>query len=218
MRFRSFNTTYFFKSIIFLLCFKLQVTSSFQFHPKSINEKSNLQFINLDKNILSKYVSYAIIPFLSFSPCFAVENLPISESLINPITSQKTIDESPQQSIAEASQSTRKDVILPSGLKYYDYCVGDGNIADEGKTVQFQWVLRRSNGYFVDSSTNYDEPLIYKVGNLKKVIPGVDEGIRGMRVGGIRRLLIPPKLAYLEGKLKLILSYHYHIYLHIILV
>ena len=47
--------------------------------------------------------------------------------------------------------------------------------------MSFEWVLRRSNGYFVDASSNYGtpesggEPFIYKVGNLKKVIPGLDE-------------------------------------------
>jgi len=61
-------------------------------------------------------------------------------------------------------------------------------MAEVGKTVQFQWVLRRSNGYFVDASSNYDnEPFIYKVGNTKKVVPGLDEAIRGMKVGGVRR-------------------------------
>lgn len=37
------------------------------------------------------------------------------------------------------------------------------------------------------------------MGNLKKVIRGVDEGIRGMRVGGVRRMLVPPDLAFVEG-------------------
>ena len=88
--------------------------------------------------------------------------------------------------------------VLPSGLEVSDVKVGDGAEAVEGKTVQFQWVLRRSNGYFVDASSNYgdDEVFIYKVGNLNKVIAGVDEGIRGMKVGGVRALKIPPQLAY----------------------
>lgn len=86
-------------------------------------------------------------------------------------------------------------VKLPSGVEYFDAKVGTGNAAEEGKTVQFQWVLRRSNGYFVDASSNYDnEPFIYKVGNTKKVIKGVDEAIRGMKVGGIRRVNIPPNM------------------------
>jgi FKBP-type peptidyl-prolyl cis-trans isomerase len=61
-------------------------------------------------------------------------------------------------------------------------------------------VLRRSNGYFVDASSNYgDEPFIYKVGNTKKVIKGLDEAIRGMKARGVRRVNIPPKMAFVEG-------------------
>jgi len=94
----------------------------------------------------------------------------------------------------------KKTVTLPSGVKYYDEVIGDGLEATEGRSVQFQWVLRRSNGYFVDSSANYgSEPFVYKVGNLKKTIKGVDEGIRGMKVNGIRRMAIPPSLAFVEG-------------------
>eukprot|EP01035_Chromulina_nebulosa_P018502 gene18502-24219_t len=102
----------------------------------------------------------------------------------------------------ESSISTKSTVRLPSGVEYYDVVKGDENgpQAEEGRTVQFQWVLRRSNGYFVDSSAkNNNEPFIYKVGNTKKVIKGIDEAIRGMRVGGIRRVNIPPKLAFVEG-------------------
>ena len=91
-------------------------------------------------------------------------------------------------------------VLLPSGVRYFDYVVGDGAEVQEGKSVQFQWVLRRSNGYFVDASSNYgDEPFIYKVGNTKKVIKGIDEAIRGMKVGGVRRMNIPPNVAFVAG-------------------
>jgi hypothetical protein len=67
---------------------------------------------------------------------------------------------------------TGENVLLPSGLRYYDAVIGNGDeVVKEGSTVQFQWVLRRSNGYFVDSSKNYgdDEVFIYKVGNQKKI-------------------------------------------------
>jgi len=99
-----------------------------------------------------------------------------------------------------SQRSGRDFITLPSGVKYYDFVEGTGDVAEVGKSVQFQWVLRRSNGYFVDSSAVYgNEPFIYKVGNVKKVIAGLDEGIRGMRVGGIRRLIVPPELAYVAG-------------------
>ena len=102
---------------------------------------------------------------------------------------------------AGAPEAVKKVAVkLPSGVTYFDYVDGEGAEVQEGRTVQFQWVLRRSNGYFVDASSNYgDEPFIYKVGNTKKVIKGVDEGIRGMKVGGVRRMNIPPKMAFVSG-------------------
>jgi FKBP-type peptidyl-prolyl cis-trans isomerase 2 len=61
------------------------------------------------------------------------------------------------------------------------------------------WVLRKSNGYFVDSSEVQGVPFIFTVGDKKTVISGVNEGVRGMKSGGTRRLLIPPSLAYVDG-------------------
>jgi FKBP-type peptidyl-prolyl cis-trans isomerase 2 len=62
-----------------------------------------------------------------------------------------------------------------------------------------KWVLRKSNGYFVDSSdVNGGDSFIFTVGD-GNAIKGVDEGARGMKAGGVRRLLIPPSLAYVDG-------------------
>lgn len=107
-----------------------------------------------------------------------------------------------QQPAGAPEEVKKTSVKLPSGVVYFDYVIGDGAEVSEGQTVQFQWVLRRSNGYFVDSSSNYGdggEPFIYRVGNLKKVIAGIDEGIRGMKVGGVRRMNIPPSAAFVSG-------------------
>ena len=62
-------------------------------------------------------------------------------------------------SVEGKSKTTR----LPSGVEYFDVKVGEGPSAEEGRTVQFQWVLRRSNGYFVDASSNYDNEVTYIV-------------------------------------------------------
>ena len=86
---------------------------------------------------------------------------------------------------------------LPSGVTYADLRVGSGETADVGKKCNIQWVLRKSNGYFVDSSAvSSGVPFIFTVGDKGGAIAGVDEGIRGMKVGGTRRLLIPPSLAF----------------------
>lgn len=89
---------------------------------------------------------------------------------------------------------------LPSGLVYADIRVGNGEEVKAGSRINIQWVLRKSNGYFVDSSdVSGGVPFIFTVGDKAGAIEGVDEGVRGMKVGGTRRLLIPPSLAYVEG-------------------
>ena len=94
-----------------------------------------------------------------------------------------------------------KTITLSNGVQYVDAILGNGEEAQEGRSVQFQWVMRRANGYFIDaSSKNEAEPIyIYKVGNLNRVIPGLDSGIRGMKVGGLRRIIVPSELAYIKG-------------------
>mmetsp|Transcript_19931 Transcript_19931/g.28221 ORF Transcript_19931/g.28221 Transcript_19931/m.28221 type:complete len:251 (+) Transcript_19931:120-872(+) len=88
---------------------------------------------------------------------------------------------------------------LSSGVVYADLRTGSGEEAKDGSRVNLQWVLRKSNGYFVDSSeVNDSVPFIYTVGD-NKAIQGVDEGVRGMKVGGVRRLLIPVNMAYVDG-------------------
>jgi FKBP-type peptidyl-prolyl cis-trans isomerase len=88
---------------------------------------------------------------------------------------------------------------LASGVIYADLRQGTGDAVGPGSRVNLQWVLRKSNGYFVDSSeVNDSVPFIFTVGD-GKAIAGVDEGVQGMKIGGVRRLLIPPSLAYVQG-------------------
>mmetsp|Transcript_27551 Transcript_27551/g.41925 ORF Transcript_27551/g.41925 Transcript_27551/m.41925 type:complete len:229 (-) Transcript_27551:80-766(-) len=95
---------------------------------------------------------------------------------------------------------------LPSGVSYQDLRQGDGEVVSEGKRVNIQWSLKRSNGYIIDSSANNDGvPFIFVVGcrdgckQQQRAIKGLDEGIRGMKVGGIRRIVMPPSLTFVEG-------------------
>ena len=88
---------------------------------------------------------------------------------------------------------------LPSGVVYADLRVGSGDAVEEGSRCNLQWVLRKSNGYFVDSSeVSGSVPFIFTAGS-GTAIKGLDEGMRGMKQGGTRRVLIPPSLAYAEG-------------------
>lgn len=88
---------------------------------------------------------------------------------------------------------------LPSGVIYADVRPGNGLEVQAGSRINLQWVLRKSNGYFVDSSErNGSVPFIFTVGDAT-AIAGLDEAIRGVREGGVRRLLIPPSLAFTQG-------------------
>ncbi len=145
---------------------------------------------------LSRPIAKALVP-IAVGGSIYLGNTPL---LSNVAIAADSISLSDKNGISE-STNDRKVVKLPSGLEYFDVKIGDGEgVVNEGNSVQFQWVLRRSNGYYVDSSgTEPGSEFIYKVGNTKKVIRGIDEGIRGMKVGGVRRLAVPPQLAWVEG-------------------
>lgn len=82
-----------------------------------------------------------------------------------------------------------------SGLRYEDLEVGDGDLATAGKTVDVHYTGWLTNGTKFDSSVDRGEPFSFGLG-AGQVIRGWDEGVAGMRVGGKRKLTIPPDLGY----------------------
>ena len=82
-----------------------------------------------------------------------------------------------------------------SGLYLQDLQVGSGDEAVAGTTVSVHYEGWLPNGTKFDSSRDRDDPFVFRLG-AGLVIGGWDEGVAGMRVGGIRKLVIPPDLAY----------------------
>lgn len=82
-----------------------------------------------------------------------------------------------------------------SGLRYADLVVGGGEEAQAGHQVSVHYVGKLMDGTEFDSSRKRDQPFQFALGQ-GVVIPGWDEGVAGMRVGGRRRLVIPSDLAY----------------------
>lgn len=81
-------------------------------------------------------------------------------------------------------------------LKIIDLEVGTGPEAVAGKTVAVHYVgVAHSSGEEFDSSYDRGAPLVFPLG-ARRVITGWDTGLIGMKVGGRRRLEIPPHLAY----------------------
>jgi FKBP-type peptidyl-prolyl cis-trans isomerase len=76
-----------------------------------------------------------------------------------------------------------------------DLVVGAGNEVTPGAKVRMHYVGRLRDGTVFDSSRERNVPMEVEVGN-GYLIKGFEEGVMGMRVGGKRRLVIPPELGY----------------------
>ncbi|MGP4004349.1 FKBP-type peptidyl-prolyl cis-trans isomerase [Streptomyces sp. 8N706] len=84
----------------------------------------------------------------------------------------------------------------PADLEIKDIWEGDGPVAKAGDTVSVHYVgVSFSTGEEFDASWNRGTPLQFQLG-IGQVIPGWDQGVQGMKVGGRRQLTIPAHLAY----------------------
>ena len=87
------------------------------------------------------------------------------------------------------------EVTTPSGLRYTDVVVGSGAQPQAGQTAVVHYTGWLLDGKKFDSSKDRGQPFSFPVGR-GRVIKGWDEGVATMKVGGTRRLTIPPDLGY----------------------
>jgi len=136
----------------------------------------NQKVINSANFSLHATVDVTPTPALTPVPTNAIINNPQSESA----TSGATMD----------NIKTMQD-----GLKIQDEIVGTGTEAKSGATVTVNYLGTLENGTKFDSSYDRNTPFTTQIG-VGHVIQGWDEGIVGMKVGGKRKLTIPPELGY----------------------
>lgn len=91
--------------------------------------------------------------------------------------------------------NSSNEVTTASGLRYIDQKEGDGPTPKAGQTVIVNYTGTLENGAKFDSSYDKGRPLTFVIGR-GAVIKGWDEGLMTMKVGGKRRLIVPPKLGY----------------------
>jgi len=88
-----------------------------------------------------------------------------------------------------------EEITTPSGLKYIDMEVGTGESPATGQGVKVHYTGTLEDGTKFDSSVDRNQPFSFTIG-IGRVIPGWDEGVASMKVGGKRRLIIPSELGY----------------------
>jgi peptidylprolyl isomerase len=114
-----------------------------------------------------------------------------------PAEGQGPLAPAPEGPVAPGAEQPKGDetVTTPSGLKYIDLAVGTGEKVASGDNIKVLYVGTLENGTEFDAARDPNNPLVFTVG-IGKVIKGWDEGLVGMSVGGKRKLIIPPDLAY----------------------
>ncbi len=116
-------------------------------------------------------------------------------TLWNTLTGSNAADKTEDTTPVENTTTVMKNISTTKGLEIYDELVGTGTVAVVGKTVITHYVGTLTNGTKFDSSLDRKTPFEFPLGG-GRVIPGWDIGIIGMQVGGVRRLVISPELAY----------------------
>jgi peptidylprolyl isomerase len=91
--------------------------------------------------------------------------------------------------------ATNESQSTPSGLQFIDMTVGGGETPSTGKKVTVHYTGYLTDGKKFDSSVDRNSPFSFVIG-YGQVIKGWDEGVASMKVGGKRKLIIPPALGY----------------------
>lgn len=102
---------------------------------------------------------------------------------------QQQQEQQPQQ------QQSSSPVTTETGLQYEEIVVGNGAVPRYGQTVTVHYTGWLTNGTKFDSSLDKGQPFQFVLG-AREVIRGWDEGVSTMRIGGKRRLIVPPDLGY----------------------
>ena len=105
---------------------------------------------------------------------------PISKNLIN------------QNSTASVANSQS---INNNGVIINDVVVGQGAEVKNGQSVSVHYILSLSDGTVIQNSKDFGQPFKFTLG-AGQVIPGWEQGFAGMKIGGVRTIVIPPELAY----------------------
>jgi len=152
-----------------------------------------------------KFASFRLAGFLCLSlvtACTALTEPPTQDSIVSdPANAQAkaAAPSSAKPAATPAPTPTPAPAPTPAvpekPLQKIDLVVGKGQEAKSGDNVSVHYTGTLENGDKFDSSKDRNQPFDFKLGQ-GRVIQGWDQGVPGMKVGGKRKLIIPPSLGY----------------------
>ncbi|MFZ5432726.1 MAG: FKBP-type peptidyl-prolyl cis-trans isomerase [Calditrichota bacterium] len=140
----------------------------------------------------------AVVLLLVLTGCGGSKAKPAEakKETIEKTTPIQQIEESKLKAELENPVTTKTDTITsPSGLKYVDLVVGNGASPQAGQICVMHYTGWLLDGKKFDSSLDRNQPFKFPLGQ-KRVIAGWEEGVASMKIGGKRKLIIPPELGY----------------------
>lgn len=84
---------------------------------------------------------------------------------------------------------------MPTGIRYRDIAEGSGTPAEQGREVRVSYIAFLADGTEVDRTAPGAPPIAFTVGS-RRMIRGLDLGVRGMKAGGSRQIVLPSQYAY----------------------
>ena len=143
-------------------------------------------------------LAVALVASAPLVPNLASADIAPPQIYTKPHKTEKTEKTEKKSDKSAKAEKGSKVVTTPSGLKYVDEQVGTGASPAKGKKVKVHYTgTLASDGKKFDSSVDRGQPFSFTIG-VGQVIPGWDEGVMSMKVGGKRKLMIPAKLGYGE--------------------
>jgi peptidylprolyl isomerase len=149
----------------------------------------------MDKRITNVWiviVSVAVLAVLLLGISLIGTNQNSATAAANPAATSPV---APTAAAQGQNGATQGAVTTQTGLQYIDEVVGTGAQPQKGQTVVVNYTGYLDDGTVFDSSVQRNQPYSFVLGT-GAVIAGWDEGIASMKVGGKRKLIIPPSLAY----------------------
>lgn len=145
--------------------------------------------MNMNKTSIATSIAVVIALIVVIVPFLLGVNIFSLFSSVSPTVATAT------QPAPKSSFSTSRNIPVVKKLSVTDMVVGKGAVAKAGDTISVEYIGKLTNGKVFDSSVAHGKPFSFVLG-AGRVIKGWDEGLVGMKVGGVRLLTIPASLAY----------------------